>query len=140
MIAPIGGPISGEMSPDASRKVHSNARDLSKPAERYARDAIPQDGAVTIAAENWQLEAGRAPDGLSGAFVVIAVSDNGQGMRPDVLSRVFDPFFTTKAVGKGTGQGLAMAHATVVEHGGSIHFETEVGRGTTFVIRLPLTA
>ena len=75
-----------------------------------ARDAIQQDGVVTISAENMQLDAGRAPDGLSGAFVVIAVRDSGQGMTPEVLSRVFDPFFTTKPVGKGTGFGLSQVH------------------------------
>ena len=53
--------------------------------------------------------------------------------------QIFDPFFTTKEVGKGTGQGLSIAHGVVVnKHGGTIDFETEVGKGTTFVIRLPL--
>ena len=69
----------------------------------------------------------------------IRVSDTGTGIPEPVRLRVFDPFFTTKGVGKGTGQGLAIAHAVVVEkHGGTIHFETETGQGTTFVIRLPL--
>jgi signal transduction histidine kinase len=69
----------------------------------------------------------------------IRVSDTGTGIPEPVRLRVFDPFFTTKRVGKGTGQGLAIAHAVVVEkHGGTIHFETEAGQGTTFVIRLPL--
>ena len=57
----------------------------------------------------------------------------------DVRSHIFDPFFTTKEVGKGTGQGLAIARTVVVEkHKGTLHFETEVGRGTTFYIRLPI--
>ena len=106
-----------------------------------ARDAIPKDGAVTISAETRQLAAGRAPEGLGVAFVVIAVSDSGQGMRPDVLSRVFDPFFTTKAVGKGTGQGLAICYSVIVDkHRGDISFESAPGRGSTFVIRLPLSS
>jgi signal transduction histidine kinase len=55
-----------------------------------------------------------------------------------VRARVFDPFFTTKEIGKGTGQGLAIARSVVVDkHRGTIHFETAEGRGTTFVIRLP---
>jgi signal transduction histidine kinase len=72
--------------------------------------------------------------------VEIAISDTGKGIPVEVRSRIFDPFFTTKEVGKGTGQGLAIARAVVVEkHGGSLHFETEVGRGTTFFIRLPIS-
>jgi PAS domain S-box-containing protein len=69
----------------------------------------------------------------------LRVSDTGTGIPDHARSKVFDPFFTTKEIGKGTGQGLAMAHAAVVNHhGGSIRFETEVGVGTTFVVRLPL--
>ncbi len=71
--------------------------------------------------------------------VEIAISDTGKGIPPEVRSRIFDPFFTTKEVGKGTGQGLAIARSVVVEkHGGTLHFETEVGKGTTFYIRLPI--
>ena len=69
----------------------------------------------------------------------IRIRDTGGGIPNQIASRVFDPFFTTKGPGKGTGQGLAIAHAVVVErHGGSINFETESGKGTTFIIRLPL--
>jgi signal transduction histidine kinase len=71
--------------------------------------------------------------------VEIAIGDTGKGIPVEVRSRIFDPFFTTKEVGKGTGQGLAIARSVVVEkHGGSLHFETEVGKGTTFFIRLPI--
>ena len=69
----------------------------------------------------------------------LRISDTGTGIPPEVLPRIFDPFFTTKEVGKGTGQGLAIAHSVIVEkHGGTIDVETEPGRGTTFVVRLPL--
>jgi signal transduction histidine kinase len=69
----------------------------------------------------------------------IQISDTGSGIPAEIRSRIFDPFFTTKAVGKGTGQGLAISHAVIVEkHGGSIDLDTEEGRGTTFTIRLPL--
>ncbi len=72
--------------------------------------------------------------------LVIAISDTGPGIPPAVQSRIFEPFFTTKEVGKGTGQGLALARSVVTEqHGGSITFETEMGKGTTFFIRLPLS-
>lgn len=68
----------------------------------------------------------------------IRIQDTGTGIPESVRSRNFDPFFTTKEIGKGTGQGLAIAHSVVVDkHNGSIHFETEEGKGTTFVIRLP---
>jgi signal transduction histidine kinase len=68
----------------------------------------------------------------------IRIKDSGTGIPEKVRSRIFDPFFTTKEIGKGTGQGLAIARSVVVDkHGGSIHFETEEGKGTTFIIRLP---
>ena len=74
-----------------------------------------------------------------GEQVEIAISDTGKGIPVDVRARIFDPFFTTKEVGKGTGQGLAIARTVVVDkHGGTLHFETEVGQGTTFYIRLPI--
>jgi signal transduction histidine kinase len=74
-----------------------------------------------------------------GEQVEIALSDTGKGIPVEVRERIFDPFFTTKEVGKGTGQGLAIARTVIVEkHGGTLHFETEVGRGTTFYIRLPI--
>jgi signal transduction histidine kinase len=77
----------------------------------------------------------RVVDGLA----EIAIADTGKGIPPEVRSRIFDPFFTTKEVGKGTGQGLAIARTVIVEkHGGTLHFETEVGKGTTFIIRLPI--
>jgi signal transduction histidine kinase len=69
----------------------------------------------------------------------IRVKDTGAGIPEEIRSRIFDLFFTTKEVGKGTGQGLAIVHAIVVEkHSGTIRFETEVGRGTTFIVRLPI--
>ena len=71
--------------------------------------------------------------------VEIAISDTGRGIPVDVRARIFDPFFTTKEVGKGTGQGLAIAHNVIVDkHAGTLRFETELGRGTTFYIRLPI--
>ncbi len=105
-----------------------------------ARDAIRQDGVVTISAENRRLEAGRAPDGLGGAFVVIAVRDSGQGMTPDVLSRVFDPFFTTKAVGKGTGLGLSQVHGFSHQSGGTVTIDSAPERGTVVTLYLPRSA
>jgi signal transduction histidine kinase len=69
----------------------------------------------------------------------VSVSDTGTGIAPEVADRVYDPFFTTKEVGRGTGQGLAIARQIVVErHGGTITFDTRPGRGTTFHVRLPI--
>lgn len=68
----------------------------------------------------------------------IRIEDTGTGIPEKIRDRIFDPFFTTKEIGKGTGQGLAIARSVVVDkHGGSIHFETEEGKGTTFIVRLP---
>ena len=70
---------------------------------------------------------------------VIRIADTGTGIPEEARERIFDQFFTTKPVGRGTGQGLSIAHNVVVEkHGGSLTFDTELGKGTTFIIRLPL--
>ena len=92
----------------------------------------------------------RFPDARSGKIrvstqrrgdkVEIRVCDNGGGIPEELRKRVFDPFFTTKAVGKGTGQGLAISHDVVVnKHGGSIEFECEAGEGTTFILQIPFS-
>jgi signal transduction histidine kinase len=74
-----------------------------------------------------------------GDMVRIDIADTGSGIPESIRRRIFDPFFTTKEVGKGTGQGLPIARDIVVaKHRGSLTFETEVGKGTTFTIRLPI--
>jgi two-component system, NtrC family, sensor kinase len=76
-----------------------------------------------------------------GGAIEIRIQDTGGGIPEKVRDRIFEPFFTTKAVGKGTGQGLAIARSVIVDkHGGTIHFETEIRKGTTFIIRLPNTS
>ncbi|MEM8640078.1 MAG: ATP-binding protein [Cyanobacteria bacterium P01_G01_bin.54] len=73
--------------------------------------------------------------------IEISIQDNGVGIASDLINRIFDPFFTTKAVGKGTGLGMAIAHQIITEkHGGAIVCQSELGKGTTFTITLPLTA
>jgi two-component system, NtrC family, sensor kinase len=73
--------------------------------------------------------------------VEITIADTGTGIPDDIRSRVFEPFFTSKPVGKGTGQGLALAYAIIVKgHEGEIWFDSKVGEGTTFFLRLPLQA
>jgi signal transduction histidine kinase len=77
---------------------------------------------------------------VEGEEAVIRVSDNGCGVPPENLSKLYDPFFTTKEVGRGTGQGLAISHSIVVDkHGGEISVRSEVGVGTEFTVRLPLS-
>jgi two-component system, NtrC family, sensor kinase len=70
--------------------------------------------------------------------VLVKISDTGCGMPDDVQKRIFEPFFTTKEVGKGTGLGLSISYDIIKKHGGSIEVESEVGRGTTFTVRLPV--
>jgi len=91
------------------------------------RSGTEQKGTITIRTRR------------DGDWVEIRISDTGTGIPEPIRNRIFDPFFTTKEPGRGTGQGLTIAHAVVVKkHGGTITFETEVGRGTTFIVRLPL--
>jgi two-component system, NtrC family, sensor kinase len=74
-----------------------------------------------------------------GDWVTIAIGDTGCGIPEAIRSKVYDPFFTTKEVGRGTGQGLALAHVVIVEqHGGSLSFDSTVGEGTVFYLRLPV--
>jgi signal transduction histidine kinase len=70
--------------------------------------------------------------------IVVRISDNGPGIPKEIQSKIFDPFFTTKPVGKGTGLGLSIAYSIVQRHNGEISFETEAGKGTTFIIRIPI--
>ena len=74
-----------------------------------------------------------------GQMVEVRVGDTGAGIPEAIRSRMFEPFFTTKGVGKGTGQGLAMVYSVIVKrHGGTVTFESEVGKGTTFILRFPI--
>jgi PAS domain S-box-containing protein len=94
-----------------------------------AMDAMPDQGTLTLRTRS-------LPDGR----VELALEDTGKGMPPEVLARAMEPFFTTKAIGKGTGLGLAMVYATVKAHGGSVSLQSEVGRGTAVLVRLPAAA
>jgi signal transduction histidine kinase len=104
-----------------------------------ARDAMPNGGTVTIATRNATMAEGD-PDLRAGDYATIALTDEGEGMTPEVAARVFEPFFTTKERGRGTGLGLPMVNAMAVNAGGRVTLETEVDRGTTVTIWLPRSA
>jgi len=78
--------------------------------------------------------------GVQGSEVFVKISDTGCGIAPDNLNRIFDPFFTTKPVGKGTGLGLSLSYGIVKRHGGRIVVDSEVGKGSTFTVWLPVSA
>jgi signal transduction histidine kinase len=104
-----------------------------------ARDAMAVGGRLTVETANVTVtEAPTRPEQPGpGPYVMIAVSDTGTGMAPEVLARVFEPFFTTKAVGKGSGLGLAQVFGFVKQSGGGIRVDTVPGEGTSFKVYLP---
>jgi PAS domain S-box-containing protein len=105
-----------------------------------ARDAMDGHGKLTIEAGNAFLDdnyAAHHAEVAAGQYVMIAVSDTGSGIAPEILEKVFDPFFTTKPEGQGTGLGLSMVHGFVKQSGGHINIYSELGQGSTVRIYLP---
>ncbi len=102
-----------------------------------ARDAMPDGGRITIAAENAHIRPGDLPEDISGDFVALSVSDTGSGIPPDLVPRVVEPFFTTKAPDKGTGLGLSQVYGFARRSDGTVAITSEVGRGTKVTVYLP---
>lgn len=108
-----------------------------------ARDAMPKGGKLIIETTNVDVEQGDVPAAFTGVqpgkFVRLAVTDTGCGMPPELLDKIFQPFFTTKAAGKGTGLGLAIVFGIVKQCGGFIRVQSEIDKGTSFEVFLPVT-
>jgi two-component system, cell cycle sensor histidine kinase and response regulator CckA len=105
-----------------------------------ARDAMPDGGTLKISAKNLLIDENYVRmnlDAKAGAYVVIAIADQGIGIPFEIVDRIFEPFFTTKELGKGTGLGLSTVLGIVKSHGGFIEVSSQVGKGTEFRVFLP---
>ncbi|MBB4038540.1 PAS domain S-box-containing protein [Microvirga flocculans] len=105
-----------------------------------ARDAMPENGVLTLSTRNEMVEEGQITDLSGGDYVVISVADTGSGIPQEILTRVLEPFFTTKEVGKGTGLGLPMVYGLAQQSGGTVTIQSAVGAGTTVELYLSRAA
>jgi hypothetical protein len=106
-----------------------------------ARDAMPNGGRLAIVTSNVYVDEklAREHHGIEqGEFVVLTVTDTGTGIPDAIVPRIFEPFFTTKEIGSGTGLGLSTCYGIATQHGGFINVETQIGKGTSFTVHLPI--
>jgi len=103
-----------------------------------ARDAMPDGGELTLRTAHVDVEEGQMLAVPAGEYALVAVSDSGTGMPPEVVERIFEPFFTTKPIGKGTGLGMSMIYGFMQQSGGHITVDSTPGQGTTVSLFMPV--
>ena len=144
----LSGTITGEITietsvPDELWQIHVDPIQIELALLNIAinaRDAMPNGGTISMTAYNISEMSERPVNGAKlrpGDYVVIAVSDTGAGMEPEIIERAFEPFFTTKEVGKGTGLGLSMVYGFVEQSGGAVEVDSQIGRGSVIRLFLP---
>jgi signal transduction histidine kinase/ActR/RegA family two-component response regulator len=144
----VGEDVEVEFAPEASpANVKGDAGQIEQVLMNLvvnARDAMPRGGRILVQTAVKDLDSnfleGRAPECRPGSYVVLAVTDSGTGISPEVMAHMFEPFYTTKEAGKGTGLGLATVYGIVRQSGGLISVYSEPGHGATFKVFLPLVA
>ncbi|MBI2375559.1 MAG: FHA domain-containing protein [Deltaproteobacteria bacterium] len=137
------GVVEVESSLEAELVVRGDRAQLSQAVMNLclnARDAMSEGGRLTVCVERAGRPTHLPPGPGAVGYVMIRISDTGKGMSDEVRARVFEPYFTTKNLGRGTGLGLASVHGIVKSHGGDVSVESELGRGTSFSVFLPLEA
>jgi nitrogen-specific signal transduction histidine kinase/CheY-like chemotaxis protein len=140
----MGDAVSTRIVPDPNlRMVKADAGQIEQVIMNMAinaHDAMPGGGLLTLETANVTVDEesiGRYPELKPGEYVMLAITDTGMGMTPEVKARIFEPFFSTKNVGQGTGLGLSTCHGIVKQSGGQISVYSELARGATFKIYLP---
>jgi len=147
LLAPLIGEdieLTTRLAPDVGR-TRADAGQLEQVIMNLvvnAKDAMPGGGKILIQTSEAKLDPARPEHSFitPGPYILLSVSDTGAGMDQETQSRIFEPFFTTKEKGKGTGLGLSTVYGIVKQSGGYIFAESELGRGTTFLIYLPRVA